>query len=501
MSQPDFEVDVVIIGAGSAGLVARRAAEKLGASTLLCDGGALGTTCARVGCMPSKLFIAPARAARNARKAAGLGVHVSDLSIDSKAVVQRVQKERDRFVEFVVQDIKILEENGNFLSEFVRFKGPGVLQTESGKYIHYKSVVVASGTTPFVPPPYNTLKTTLYTSDTIFERPDLPAKLAVVGAGVIGLELGQAYAALGVEVTVFSVDDNLSLIRDPEVAASYKEALQQEVRLFQKADVYEAQEKEGKATLTWNDRDGHKHIESFDAVLVAAGRRASFDALNLQALNIHATSPKDLEINEQRLQVGDHPVFMAGDVNGIRPLLHEAADEGRIAGENAAHFALTGPQDVYKYQRHTPLSIAFTHPQTATGGLAWTQLPDDAAVGAVSFTNQGRSRVDLENHGVLRVYGDPQTKRLIGFEMCGPDAEHIAHLLSWAIQQKLTVGAILDMPFYHPVVQEGLRTALQRLAKALGLQNNSRLRCEEGAPTVERENRKYEGRSACEDAD
>lgn len=500
MTQPDYNVDVVIIGAGSAGLVARRAAERLGATTLLCDGGTLGTTCARVGCMPSKLLIAPARAARIARKASALGVHADTLRVDGKKVMQRVQSERDRFVRFVVQDIELLKESGKFLDEYVHFNAPGVLQSASGKTIHYKSAVIASGTTPFVPPPYNQLCETLYTSDTIFERPDLPNKLAVIGAGVIALELGQAFAALDVDVTVFSIDENLSLLRDPEVTAAYREALEQDLRLFQNVKVHDAQESKGRATITWTDAEEKDHKESFDAVLVAAGRRTSFDQLGLSAIGIDAKSPKDLEIRAERLQVGNHPIFMAGDVNGIRALLHEAADEGRIAGENAAHFALTGPQDVYKYQRHTPLSIAFTYPQTASGGVSWSDLPDDAVTSFVSFANQGRSRVDLENHGLLRLYGDPETKRLIGYEMCGPEAEHIAHMLSWSIQQKLTVGAILDMPFYHPVVQEGLRTGLQRLAKALGLENNSRLRCEEGAPTAERENRKYEGRSACEDA-
>lgn len=500
MSHPDYEVDVVVIGAGSAGLVARRAAERLGASTLLCDGGTLGTTCARVGCMPSKLLIAPARAARTARKSKDLGVH-ADLKIDGPAVIQRVQKERDRFVRFVSSDIDSLKSDNKFLPENVSFVEPGILKSASGRRIHYKSAVIATGTTPFVPPPYNTLNQTLYTSDTIFEIADLPKKLAVIGAGVIGLELGQAFSALDVDVTLLNVTDNLSLLRDPEVKASFEDALRQDLRLFQNVNVTDAEERDGQAHLRWTSDDGTAYNEAFDAVLVAAGRRADFEKLGLKNLGVDAKSPADLEIHKERLQLADHPIFMAGDVNGIRPLLHEAADEGRIAGENAAHFARTGPQDVYRYERHAPLGIAFTHPQTANGGVAWSDLPDDAAIGKVSFANQGRARVDLENHGVLRVYGDPDTKRLIGFEMCGPDAEHIAHLLTWAIQQKLTVGAILDMPFYHPVVQEGMRTALQQLAKALGLRNNSRLRCEEGAPTVERENRKYEGRSACEDAD
>lgn len=298
-------------------------------------------------------------------------------------------------------------------------------------------------------------------------------------------------AALDSEVTVFDMASKLSFITDPKVHESFESALRKDVRLFQEASVTEAKESDQGATLHWNDADGKAHQETFDYVLVATGRRASFDSLNLEAVGITAQTPADLEIDPEHLQLVDSPIFMAGDINGIRPLLHEAAGEGRIAGENAAKYAAGGATAVCSYERQVPLSIAFTFPETVTGGKAWSEIPDDAAVGSVSFSNQGRSRVDLRNHGVLRVYGDQQTKQLIGFEMCGPSAEHVAHLLSWAIQQQLTVSTILTMPFYHPVIEEGVRTALQRLAKALGLKNESRMRCQEASPVTEREDHVY----------
>lgn len=495
----DYNVDVVIIGAGSAGLVARRAAERSGATTLLCDGGTLGTTCARVGCMPSKLLVAPARSARAARRAPQFGVNVDAPSIDGKAVMQRVQSERDRFVGFVVRDIDKMREGGLFLPENVHFVEPGVMKSTSGKTIRYKSAVIAAGTTPFVPPPFDQLQKTLLTSDTVFEIEDIPKRFAVVGAGVIGLELGQAMAALDSDVTVFDTTDNLSFITDPEVHESFAEALRNDVRLFQNSSVSEAKESDQGATLRWKDSDGKEHEDTFDYVLVAAGRRSSFDSLNLQAVGIEESNATELDIDPERLQVGDDSgIFMAGDINIIRPLLHEAAGEGRIAGENAAKYAKGGAQAVCFYDRQVPLSIAFTFPETVTGGKTWSEVSKDGevlgdkAVGFVSFENQGRSRVDLLNHGVLRVYGDQETKQLIGFEMCGPSAEHVAHLLTWAIQQELTVSTILTMPFYHPVIEEGVRTALQRLAKALGLKNESRMRCQEVSPVTEREDHHYQ---------
>ncbi|HUI99292.1 MAG TPA: dihydrolipoyl dehydrogenase, partial [Usitatibacter sp.] len=126
--------------------------------------------------------------------------------------------------------------------------------------------------------------------------------------------------------------------------------------------------------------------------------------------------------------------------------------------------------------RRAPLGIVFTDPQIAIvgGGFARLQAHEIAA-GEVSFEDQGRSRVMLRNRGHLRVYGDPQTGRFLGAEMAGPDAEHIGHLLAWALQARMTVGEMLEMPFYHPVVEEGLRTALRDLDARMGAARTSEL--------------------------
>jgi dihydrolipoamide dehydrogenase len=157
------------------------------------------------------------------------------------------------------------------------------------------------------------------------------------------------------------------------------------------------------------------------------------------------------------LQAGQHPVFMAGDANGVLPLLHEAADEGRAAGDNAARF----PHGAALIRR-APLSIVFSHPAIAMVGERYIDLaPGTFVTGKVSFENQGRSRVMLRNQGLMHVYVDSESRRFVGAEWIGPAAEHIAHLLAWGLQMKLTVDRMLEMPFYHPVVEEGVRTALR----------------------------------------
>jgi len=156
-------------------------------------------------------------------------------------------------------------------------------------------------------------------------------------------------------------------------------------------------------------------------------------------------------------------IFIAGDVNAALPLLHEASDEGRIAGLNAARYP-----DVRDVERRVPLGVVFSDPQIASVGLVGEALTDIAHVeGVVSFENQGRSRVMGKNKGLLTLYAAEQGGLLLGAEMFGPAAEHIAHLLSWSVQQGLTVEEMLAMPFYHPVIEEGVRTALRDAQHAL----------------------------------
>ena len=163
------------------------------------------------------------------------------------------------------------------------------------------------------------------------------------------------------------------------------------------------------------------------------------------------------------LRVGESHVFVAGDANNHLPLLHEASDEGRIAGDNAGRHP-----DIRPGLRRTPPNVLFSDPQFAMTGKTFAELEGrDYVVGEVSFDNQGRSRVMLRNEGLLRINASRRDGLLLGAEMVGPRAEHLAHLLAWSQQSGLSVADMLAMPFYHPVVEEGLRTALRDACQKL----------------------------------
>ncbi len=455
-------VDVAIIGAGTAGLNARREVEKAGASWVLIESGPYGTTCARVGCMPSKLLIAAAEAAHNVAHSREFGVNVENWHVDGRAVMQRVRSERDRFVGFVVDSTEAIPEEKR-LRGHARFIGPKTLQVGDHTRVEAKSVVIATGSRPWIPPQLETIRDDVVVNDDVFDWEDLPESIAIFGTGIIGLEIGQALDRLGVKVAFFNPFDELGRFSDPEVVAKAHKVFGKRLELHLRSDATGVDKVDGGYRIRWTDINGKDHERVFERVMSAAGRRANIEGLDLENAEI-PLSDRGLPISDPRtLQCGDKPIFVAGDVSGHRPILHEASDEGRIAGSNAAKFP-----DVQATVRKTPLEIAFTEPQMAIAGERYAELdPDSIEIGSVSYDNQGRARVMGQNCGLVRLYGRKSNCRLVGAEMFGPRVEHTAHLLAWAIQEGLTLPELLDKPVYHPVFEEGIRTALRDLAKNL----------------------------------
>jgi dihydrolipoamide dehydrogenase len=475
-----LDVDVAIIGSGTAGMGAYSAARAHTDSVLLLEGGAYGTTCARVGCMPSKLLIAAADIAQLARHADPFGVNVKDVVIDGAAVMARVRRERDRFVGFVLKSIESIPPNDRLTAK-VGFQDANTLVTEQGQLIHARCIVIATGSIPVLPPQLKELKTHLLTNENIFELPDLPNSLAVFGPGVLGMELGQAMSRLGVRIKMFGVGGGIAGIHDPEIRDYADQAFNEEFYLDASAQVKSVNESATGVEVRYLRRDGTWQTEQFDYVLAATGRAPDVADLGLEFTG--------LQLNERGVPVFDHltqrcgnsSIFIAGDASNEIPLLHEAADQGRIAGDNAGRYP-----DIRSGLRRTPLAVVFTDPQVASVGFNLEQLDkhfkDRFVVGSVSFEDQGRSRVTLRNRGILKVYAEQFSGLFLGAEMFGPAAEHIAHLLAWSAQKRMTVTEMLEMPYYHPVIEEGVRTALRDLNHKVEIGSDATGHCMDCGP-------------------
>ncbi|OZI75952.1 dihydrolipoyl dehydrogenase [Bordetella genomosp. 2] len=458
-----LHTDIAVIGAGTAGLAAYRAARAAGKHAVLIEGGPYGTTCARVGCMPSKLLIAAAEAAHAAAHGAPFGVHVDGkVRVDGREVMERVRRERDRFVGFVLEGVENIPA-ADKLAGYARFVSDTVLRVDERVEVRAASVVIATGSRPSVPAPFEALGDRLVVNDDVFAWQDLPRSVAVFGPGVIGLELGQALARLGVRVRVFGVSGSLGGLADPAVRQRARRIFQDEFYLDPDARVLSTQRVDDEVEVRYVALDNTERTERFDYALVATGRRPNVDRLDLHLTSLALDGRGVPVFDRTTMQAGESAIFIAGDANADAPLLHEAADEGRIAGMNAARYP-----DVRPGQRRAPLGVVFSDPQIALVGASYGSLPAGSFVtGEVDFGDQGRSRVMLKNKGMLHVYADIESGRFLGAEMVGPSAEHIGHLLAWAAQQQLTVAQMLDMPFYHPVVEEGVRTALRDAAARL----------------------------------
>jgi dihydrolipoamide dehydrogenase len=456
-------VDVAIIGAGTAGLAAYRASAAAGKRTILIGGGPYGTTCARVGCMPSKLLIAAAEAAHGVERWQEFGLRLEGaLRIDGQAVMSRVKRERDRFVGFVLQGVEAMPPNDR-VDGFARFIDDHTLAVDDRLQITFSQAVIAAGSSPSIPPQLRAAGNRLLVNDDIFAWDDLPRSVAVFGPGVIGLELGQALHRLGVEVLMFGRKGHVGSFSDPTIRAYAARTFAHDMHLDIDGDV-DGVELQGDAVLVrYRGKMGEPIEARVDYVIATTGRRPNVGQLGLANTTLQLDAHGVPLFDRRTMQCGTSPIFIAGDVNDHIPLLHEAADQGRIAGENAARFP-----DVQPGLRRTPLAIVFSDPQLAIAGARFVDLkPGTFVVGSASFENQGRSRILLRHKGLMHVYADITTGRLVGSEMIAPDAEHLGHLLSWAIQGGWTVEQTLAMPFYHPVIEEGMRTALRDAHAAL----------------------------------
>lgn len=475
-----LSVDVAILGAGTAGLNARRAAERAHASALMVDPGPFGTTCARVGCMPSKLLIAAAEAVHQAKKGEVFGFDAT-VRVDGERIMARIQRERDRFVGFVVEATDDHEESGRLIVGRGVVTGPNDLEVRDGgeviATVRFKTLVVATGSTPVVPPPYRGLGDRLLTSDGIFDLPTLPESLLVLGPGVIGLELGQAMSRLGVRTTVLGLGGVVGPLQDPVMRQKAREIFDDDLDLHADHTLESVERVAGGVRVRFTGVDGKEQDITVQYVLSAAGRRPNLRGLGLEHLDVSLPERGAVDFDPYTMQMGHSRVFLAGDANADRPLLHEAADEGQIAGANAASWP-----EVEAHRRRVPLGVVFTDPQMATVGRTWALHDCDRnRVGEVDYSRQGRARVMDRNKGWVRIYGEAGSGLITGAEMIGPDVEHTAHLLAWAVQKRMTVSEALDMPFYHPVVEEGIRTALLDLRKNLRSVRGPGVRCDEFA--------------------
>lgn len=453
-----MSLDYLIIGGGTAGITLYKSLKSEHKLVKLIDDRLFTTTCARVGCMPSKLLIAAAESCENLVKAKAFGIEVLSFEVHFDKVMQRIQDERDRFLGFIKSDLDDFPPV-DLIHSSAKFVANNEVELSDGFRLTALKIIIATGSKPLIPKVFQEFGDKLLTSDNLFDLKTLPKSLAVIGSGIIGLELGQALSQLGIKVKIITRTSSLTQIVDEVVRAKAKEIFASKLDIDFDCEVTCCDFIDDKYHLQILHKNSNMtETEIFDQVLVAAGRIPNLDNLNLQATSVELNDNVPVvSENYECLDKQSKPsgIYMIGDVRDELPLLHLANFDAKALSK----ILLSKPL----LRQPIDLSIVFTSPQMMRVGLSVKQLQDraiDFTAAEIDFKNQGRSRMFLVNEGMLRVYFDKCSEILLGAEMCGPDAEHFGHFFALAIKNNETKSSLLELPYYHPTIIESLKSIL-----------------------------------------
>lgn len=450
MPDSSVNVDVAIIGAGTAGLTALREVKRAGKSFVLIDRGPLGTTCARVGCMPSKaaLHAGSIWQGHASMRSSGRAAGVSPDTLWDDA-----RKMRDMLAAGAAKRT-VSAAGDRLMMGHARFVSADSVEVD-GKRVTASAFVVAAGSRPVVPPSFDEIRDRLFTTDSLFERGTLPRSIGIVGMGAIGVEIGLALSRLGVHVIGGDLKDTLAGITDPEIGVRALDQFRKEMTIWLGQPIKVGRQDSlvtiSNGTQTW----------PVEWLLAAIGRRPSVGELDLPQAGVQLDQNGLPQIDPDTMRAGNSSLYFAGDISPDRPLMHEAADEGAIAGWNAAHH-----DSPVAFRRRVPLAIVFSDPDIASVGTSFDQLdPDQTVIGSASGESNGRARIMGAEHSFIRIYAAKGDGRLLGASILGTRGEHLAHLLAWAIQRGETAESLLEMPFYHPTIEEVVQSALFDIVK------------------------------------
>lgn len=451
-----IHTDVAIIGAGTAGLYALREVRRANKPFVLIDKGPLGTTCARVGCMPSKLALhagAIQRLQQNPENQSG--------TVDADKLNNtwaQLQAQRDFFAN-KASNMAISAAQDQLLTGTARFLDPTTLEVSNNgqtTLVHAKKVIIANGSRPAVPGWLDPVLKYTVSTDELFELKELPSSIGILGLGAIGMEMGLALARLGIKVVGADLSPAIAGITDPQINEQAIARFGQEMELWLGQPTAVSLADKGVLLQSGNRQ------ARVDLLLAALGRRPNLDSLNLQEAGFPLNEKGIPTFNPHTMQITGLPVFLAGDCTGSKTLMHEASAEGSIAGFNAVQ------DSPVCFRRMVSLGIAFTDPDIFSAGASKAELDKHNIItGLAEGGSNGRARILSEADSLLHIYADAENGTLLGAAGMAPHAEHLAHLLAWAIQRGETAVSLLQMPFYHPVLEEMVQSALQDIVRQL----------------------------------
>ncbi|WP_170372253.1 dihydrolipoyl dehydrogenase [Ruegeria arenilitoris] len=447
--------DVIVIGAGPGGYVCAIRCAQLGLKTAVVEGReTLGGTCLNVGCIPSKALLHASHQLHEAEhNFAKMGLKGKSPSVDWKQMLaykQDVIDTNTKGVEFLFKKNKI-----DWLKGWGSIPAAGKVKV--GDEVHEaKNIIIASGSEAASLPGVEVDEKVVVTSTGALELGKIPKKLVVIGAGVIGLELGSVYQRLGAEVTVIEYLDVITPGMDPEVQKTFQRILKKQgLNFVMGAAVQKTEATKTKAKVTYKLRkDDSEHVIEADTVLVATGRKPFHDGLGLEALGVELTPRGQIKVGKD-WQTNVPGIYAIGDVIEGPMLAHKAEDEGMAAAEVVA-----GKHGHVNYG--VIPGVIYTWPEVANVGETEATLKEQGRaykVGKFSFMGNGRAKANFAADGFVKILADKETDRILGCHIIGPGAGDLIHEVCVAMEFGASAEDLALTCHAHPTYSEAVREA------------------------------------------
>ena len=449
------DYDVIIIGSGPGGYVCAIRCAQLGLKTACVEGrDTLGGTCLNVGCIPSKALLHASHQLHEAEhNFAKMGLKGKTPSVDwtqMLAYKDEVIEGNTKGIEFLFKKNKI-----DWLKGWGSIPEAGKVKV--GDETHSaKNIIIASGSEPSSLPGIEIDEKMVVTSTGALELGKIPKKMVVIGAGVIGLELGSVYARLGADVSVVEFLDTITPGMDAEVQKSFKRILEKQgLKFVLGAAVQGVSTDKTKAKVTYKLRkDDSEHVIDADAVLVATGRRPFTDGLGLEALGVEMSKRGQIKTGSD-WQTNVKGIYAIGDSIDGPMLAHKAEDEGMAAAEQVA-----GKHGHVNYG--VIPGVIYTHPEVANVGKTEQELKEagtDYKVGKFSFMGNGRAKANFAADGFVKILADKKTDRILGAHIIGPSAGDLIHEVCVAMEFGASAEDLAMTCHAHPTYSEAVREA------------------------------------------
>jgi pyruvate/2-oxoglutarate dehydrogenase complex dihydrolipoamide dehydrogenase (E3) component len=442
------EYDLIVVGAGSGGLSAAPFAVKLGARVALIEKYKPGGDCLFTGCVPSKALIKVARVAWEMRRAADYGLEPHRPAVDLGKVMAHVQDVIQRVYQFESPDV-LAREGVELVTGAASFLDPHTIEA-GGRTLRGKRFLICTGSRAAVPPVPGLDRVGFLTYDDLFHLTVLPTHLLVIGAGPIGMEMGQAFRRLGSEVTMFQRSKRLLTMADPECSEALAEALASEGVRFHLGAELERVEKADDAIVI---STGGERIAG-DALLVAAGRTPNVEGLGLEKAGV-AYGPRGIPV-DPHLRTNQPHIYACGDVLGEQQFTHYAGKQGYVAVRNALL-----PGKGTGVVEHVPWTI-FTDPEVARAGLtepeARRRHGHEVRVARWPLERVDRAQAEEDRRGFIKVIHKPNGEILGGHIVAGRAGEMIQELVL-AMEHGLKLGDLSGTIHVYPTYSVGVQQA------------------------------------------